>query len=166
MKSKSLITTCIAFSLLTAVAAAGIAMGTRPTKLAKTAYGSVDFVNNAITAQGSGFTITRQGVGLYTIKYDKPFTETPTLVIDPEQKSIERDGANYTAVEGEADPTHIRCIVTAQSATSASIECAGIDPTSRICTDHTDEFGNTTTTCIYTRLEHADIPFSFSAFGN
>src|SRR5215203_908652 len=130
LKKPSLIV-CITLTLLAAVAVAGVAVGTTPTKLKKNAYGSISFADGQLSAQGDGFTVTRQGVGLYTITYDKPFAQTPRLVIDPVQKSIDLTLQEWSAdADAPTNPFDSGCIVTAHSPTGATIACAALDPTS------------------------------------
>ena len=151
-----------------ALAATLFAAGVRPMVIEHCAYGSVSYQGGQLTAEGKEFTVVRDGVGRYTITYKHRFRAPPRVVVDPVQTSIARnpDGTFDSIAGGGTDAFQVRCAVASQSATQLSLDCAGIDPRSQVCTSYVDDFGNIITICIYTRLAYGDIPFHFAAFGD
>ena len=130
-------------------------------------FGTVSFTNDDLNITGCDYTVTRKGVGLYTITYAKPFDAVPKLIIEPALRGLDLAAVNPTNIPS-SDITG--CVapgyaVMAQSPTEVTIlYSGGVDPTSEICVTSRDQFGNVITYCWFTRLLYGDVPFKFAAF--
>jgi len=165
MKSKSLITTCLALAVIAAFATHDFA-GVRAAKNIRGAVAHVAFDNNQLAIEGSGLRVTRQGVGRYTVTYDKAFAATPRLAAERLQDSIEFTNSGFIVVDGNYKKDRVGCIVTNQTTTGATITCAGADPASEVCYEIPDgQGGDPIVICNYTALTYSDIPFNIAAFG-
>lgn len=183
MKTKSSVTAAIAASVMVVAIAASVFAGPKPTVPAKPCppprvcpppvkpptvscpnipHGSV----STNSATGSGYTVTREGVGLYTITYTKPFATVPKLLLKPALAGFDLAGVtDPTVITNYTGQVTAGYAVISESSTGATIfYTGGPDLTSLNCVQFVDEFGNVTTVCWYTRLLYGEVPFTFAAF--